>query len=204
MTLDEQDRAQARRGRPPGTTARAVEVIAIRLFAEQGFDATTVEEIAAEAGISRRTFFRYFESKSAVLWYQFDGEVDRLREAFAQVPDDVPLMDAIRQVVVAANVYLAQDAPQLRARMHLLGTAPGAQASAGPHYDAWERTVSEFAGRRLAEPADALYPLAIGRATLAVCRAAFDRWVVTADSDLSEYLDLALRALGRGFAPGAQ
>ncbi|GAB2532536.1 mycofactocin system transcriptional regulator [Nocardia heshunensis] len=200
MTLDEQDPAQARRGRPPGTTARAVELIAIRLFAEQGFDETTVEEIAAEAGISRRTFFRYFESKSAVLWYQFDGEVARLREAFTQVPDDVDLMDAIRQVVVAANVYLAQDAPQLRARMHLLGTAPGAQAATGPHYDAWERTVSEFAARKLGEPADALYPLAIGRATLAVCRAAFDRWVIDPDGDLTAYLDLALRALGRGFA----
>ncbi|MFJ4655247.1 mycofactocin system transcriptional regulator [Nocardia sp. NPDC088792] len=200
MTLDEQDPAQARRGRPPGTSARAVELIAIRLFAEQGFEATTVEEIAAEAGISRRTFFRYFESKSAVLWYQFDGEVERLRETFTQVPDDVELMDAIRQVVVAANVYLAQDAPQLRARMNLLGTAPGAQASAGPHYDAWERTVSEFAARRLGESPDALYPLAIGRATLAVCRAAFDRWVLDADGDLTEYLDLALRALGKGFA----
>lgn len=201
MTLDEQDRAQVRRGRPPGTTARAMELIAIRLFAEQGFDETTVEQIAAEAGVSRRTFFRYFDSKSAVLWYQFDSEVERLRVAFTQVPDDVELMDAIREVVVAANVYLAQDAPELRARMNLLGTAPGAQASAGPHYDAWERTVSEFAGRRLGEPADALYPLAIGRATLAVCRAAFDRWVISADSDLTVYLDLALRALSAGFAP---
>ncbi|MET9487769.1 mycofactocin system transcriptional regulator [Nocardia sp. NPDC006630] len=203
MTPDEQDRAPARRGRPLGTSPRAVELIAIRLFTEQGFEETTVEQIAAEAGISRRTFFRYFESKSAVLWYQFDGEVERLRLAFSQVPDEVELMDAIRQVVVAANVYLAQDAPELRARMNLLGTAPGAQASAGPHYDAWERAVSEFAARRMGQPADGLYPLAIGRATLAVCRAAFDRWVISADSDLTVYLDLALRALSAGFAPAA-
>nr|WP_067572267.1 hypothetical protein [Nocardia acidivorans] len=48
--------------------------------------------------------------------------------------------------------------------------------------------------------ADGLYPLAIGRATLAVCRAAFDHRVVSADSDLTVYLDLAIRALGDGLA----
>lgn len=200
MTLDQQDRAQARRGRPPGTSARAVELIALRLFTEQGFEETTVEQIAAQAGVSRRTFFRYFDSKSAVLWYQFDSEIARLRREFVEVSDDVPLMEAIRRVVVAVNVYRAEDAPELRARMNLIGSVPAVQASAAPHYDAWERTVAEFAARRLGQPSDGLYPLAIGRATLAVCRAAFDHWVVSADSDLTVYLDLAIRALGDGFA----
>ena len=45
-----------------------------------------------------------------------------------------------------------------------------------------------------------LYPLAIGRATLAACRAAYDRWAVHADGDLAVYLDAALRALAVGFA----
>ncbi|MRH86738.1 mycofactocin system transcriptional regulator [Nocardia sp. SYP-A9097] len=200
MTLDEQDRDRTRRGRPPGTSARAVELIALRLFTEQGFEETTVEQIAAEAGVSRRTFFRYFDSKAAVLWYQFDSEIARLRREFAEIPDDIPLMDAIRRVVVAVNVYRAEDAPELRARMNLVGSVPAVQASAAPHYDAWERTVAEFAARRLGQPADDLYPLAIGRATLAVCRAAFDRWVIGADSDLTVYLDLAIRALGDGFS----
>jgi hypothetical protein len=87
--------------------------------------------------------------------------------------------------------------------MSLITSVPALQASAAQHYDAWERAVSEFAAIRLGESPDSLYPLAIGRATLAVCRAAYDRWIDRADADLTVYLDRALRALASGFSgPG--
>jgi TetR/AcrR family transcriptional regulator, regulator of mycofactocin system len=191
----------ARRGRPPGTSARELELISLRLFTEAGFEETTVERIAAEAGVSRRTFFRYFDTKADVLWHAFDGEVRALRAAFSAVPDRVPLLEAIRQAVVGVNRYRAEDVPELRTRMNLIGSVPALQASAAQHYDAWERAVSEFAAARLGLPADGLYPLAIGRATLAVCRSAYDCWVERADADLTVYLDEALRALGAGFDP---
>jgi mycofactocin system transcriptional regulator len=190
-----------RRGRPPGTSARELELIALRLFSKQGFEDTTVEQIAAAAGVSRRTFFRYFDSKADVLWHAFDGEVRALRAAFATVPDDVPLMTAIRHVVLIVNHDRPRDIPELRTRMNLIGSVPALQASAANHYDAWERAVSEFAGQRLGRPAASLLPLAIGRATLAVCRAAYDRWVEQADADLTVYLDEALQALADGFRP---
>jgi mycofactocin system transcriptional regulator len=160
-----------------------------------------VERIAAAAGVSRRTFFRYFDSKADVLWHDFDGEVRALREAFAAVPPRVPMMMAIRQVVVAVNRYRPEDIPELRARMSLIGSVPALQASSAHHYDAWERAVSEFAAARLGQPADSLHPLAIGRATLAVCRAAYDRWIDRADANLTSYLDQALHALAAGFDP---
>jgi mycofactocin system transcriptional regulator len=194
------DTQGTRRGRPPGTTARALELIALRLFTEQGFEETTIEQIGAAAGVSRRTFFRYYDSKAAVLWYEFDGEIDRLRAAFGSVPDELPLMDAIRQVVVGVNQYRAEDVSELRTRMNLIGSVPALQASAAPHYDSWERAVGDFAAARIGEPADSLYPLTISRTTLAACRAAFDHWVARTDDDLTTYLDLALRALGSGFA----
>jgi TetR/AcrR family transcriptional regulator, regulator of mycofactocin system len=190
-----------RRGRPPGTSARELELISLRLFTRDGFEDTPVERIAAEAGVSRRTFFRYFDSKADVLWHAFDGEVRALREAFAAVPPQVAMMAAIRQVVVGVNRYRAEDVPELRARMSLISSVPALQASAAHHYDAWERAVSEFAGARLGQPADSLYPLAIGRATLAVCRAAYDRWIDRADTDLTSYLDQVLEALAAGFDP---
>lgn len=193
--------AAPRRGRPPGTSARELELISLRLFSSDGFEETTVEHIAAEAGVSRRTFFRYFESKADVLWHAFDGEVGALRAAFGAVPPEVPLMQAINDVVVGVNSYRAEDVPELRTRMHLIGTVPALQASAAQHYDAWERAVSEFASGRLGMPASSLYPLAIGRATLAVCRSAYERWAERADADLTVYLEDALTALSAGFDP---
>ncbi|MDQ6696986.1 MAG: TetR family transcriptional regulator [Actinomycetota bacterium] len=179
-----------------------MELIALSLFGEQGFEETTVEQITARAGVSTRTFFRYFDSKSSVLWHQFDQEVDALRSAFASAPEDLALMDAIRHVVVGVNRYQAEDVAELRARMQLIGSVPALQASAAPHYEAWERAVSEYAGRRRAEPADALVPLSVGRTTLAACRSAFDRWVVVGDADLTVYLDASLRALADGYRAG--
>jgi TetR/AcrR family transcriptional regulator, regulator of mycofactocin system len=195
--------AGGRRGRPPGTSRRELELIALRLFTEQGFDHTTIEQIAAEAGVSRRTFFRYYSSKAGVLWSEFDHEVQAIRAALAQVPPQVPMMDAIRRAVVAANHYRAQDVPELRMRMNLIGCEPALVSSAAVHYDAWERAISDFAAVRTGQPAESLYPLAVGRATLAACRAAYDRWTVWADADLTFYLDAALTALAAGFDPGA-
>lgn len=191
---------EVRRGRPPGTSARTLEVIALRLFTEQGFHETTVDQIAAEAGVSRRTFFRYFDAKPGVLWNEFDAEITTIRATLAEMPDSLPIMDAVRQAVIAANHYRAEDVPELRMRMSLIGTVPELAASAAVHYDAWERAVSEYVARRAGQPADSLYPLAVGRAVLAACRAGYDRWAARADADLTVYLDAALRALAAGFA----
>jgi TetR/AcrR family transcriptional regulator, regulator of mycofactocin system len=195
--------AGARRGRPPGTSRRELELIALRLFTEQGFEATTIEQIAAQAGVSRRTFFRYFSSKADVLWSEFDREVEHIRAALARVPGSVPMMDAIRHAVVAANYYGPRDVPELRMRMNLIGAVPALVSSAALHYGAWEQAISDFAATRLAQPPGSLYPLAVGRATLAACRAAYDRWSARADADLTVYLDAALAALAAGFSPPA-
>jgi TetR/AcrR family transcriptional regulator, regulator of mycofactocin system len=192
-----------RRGRPPGTSRRKLELIALRLFTAQGFEETTIDQIAAEAGVSRRAFFRYFGSKPDVLWGEFDSEVATIRALLDGVPAGLPVMEAVRQAVLAANHYRAADVPELRARMALIGSVPALMASATVHYDAWERAISDFVARRAGQPADSLYPLAVGRATLAACRAGYDRWVVHADADLTVYLDAALRALAAGFADDA-
>lgn len=192
--------AGPRRGRPRSTSPRELQLIALRLFTAQGFENTTIEQIAAEAGVSERTFFRYYGSKASVLFGEFEAEVEVIRAALAASPGDVPMMDAIRDAVVSANHYRAEDVPEMRMRMNLFATVPALAASAAEHYEAWERAISEFAATRLGQPADSLYPLAVGRATLATCRAAYDRWAARADADLTAYLDAALRALSAGFA----
>jgi TetR/AcrR family transcriptional regulator, regulator of mycofactocin system len=201
-TAEPDGRMAPRRGRPRSTSSRELQLIALRLFTERGFENTTIEQIAAEAGVSERTFFRYFASKASVLWTEFEAEVNTIRAALSSVPGDVPMMDAIRHAVVSANHYRPEDVPQMRMRMNLFATVPALSASAAEHYEAWERAISEFAAARLGQPADSLYPLAVGRVTLAACRAAYDRWSVRADADLTVYLDAALAALAAGFAPG--
>ena len=189
-----------RRGRPPGTSARDLELVALRLFTQRGYDHTTVEDIADDAGVSRRTFFRYFDTKADVLWHSFDDEVDALRDALAATTPDMSIMEAIRAAVVSVNHYTATDIPELRTRIQLISTVPALQASAANHYDAWEHAVIDHAAQRLGRTTHDLLPLAIGRATLAVCRAAYEHWVNQADADLTTYLDTALRDLADGFA----
>ncbi len=188
-----------RRGRPRGTSARDLELVAMRLFTEQGFDETTVDDIVAGVGVSRRTFFRYFDSKAEVLWNDFDHEVSNIQTLLDEVSDDLPVMEAVRQVVIAANHYRAEDVPELRARMNLISSVPALAASAAVHYDAWERAISGFVSRRTNQPPNTLYPLAVGRATLATCRAAYEQWAASADTDLTVYLNAALQALSHGF-----
>jgi mycofactocin system transcriptional regulator len=200
VTAIESAAVGARRGRPPGTSARELELVALRLFTERGFEDTTVDDIAAGAGVSRRTFFRYYDSKSSVLWSEFDHEVDTIRTLLNETADDLLVMDAVRQAVIAANHYSAEDVPELRARMSLISSVPDLAASAAVHYDAWERAIGEFVARRAGQPADSLYPLAVGRATLATCRAAYEMWASQADADLTVYLDAGLRALSAGFS----
>ena len=187
-------------GRPRGTSARALELAALELFAREGYEDTTVARIAAAAGVSGRTFFRYFESKAAVLWGEFDREVANLGETLAALPPSLPIMEAVRRAVLAVNHYGPSDVPELRLRMSLLAARPELAASAVGHYDAWERVITEYVAARTGQDPDALYPTAIGRATLATCRAAYERWAARADADLRIYLDVALRALADGFA----
>jgi len=191
--------AATRSGRPRATSRRALERIALQLFSEQGFEATTVEQIAERAGVSRRTFFRYFDTKADVLWSEFDAEVTTLHQLLAQAPDDLPLTEAIRQAVLAANHYGVEDVVGLRSRMEVVANVPALNAAANAHYDNWAGALAQFAGRRLGQAADDLVPRAIGFSALGACRAAFDQWVARRDADLIAYLDVALTAWKSGF-----
>jgi mycofactocin system transcriptional regulator len=193
----------ARRGRPPGTSRRELELIALRLFTEQGYDETTVDQIAEQAGISGRTFFRYFTAKSEVLFAELDTRLEVVRTCLDRTPDDVPMMRAVRDAVVRASHYLPAEVPELRARTQLLAAVPELSARTAGHYAAWERVVAEFVARRTDRPAGSLYPVAVGRATLATCRAAYDTWVERPEADLTVSLEAALRALEAGFDPVA-
>ena len=70
---------------------------AYRLFAERGFQATTVADIAAAADIAPRTFFAYFPSKEAVVFHDFDRLFASLEDAIQSRPDGETAIDALRR-----------------------------------------------------------------------------------------------------------
>ena len=71
-----------------------------------------------------------------------EAEVETIRSELASVPDEVPMMDAIRHAVVSANHYRAADVPEMRMRMNLFATVPALSSSAAEHYEAWERAIA--------------------------------------------------------------
>lgn len=84
------------RDRKKDATRQAIEDAAWALFTEQGFDATTVHQIADRANVAPRTFFRYYPSKEAVLYPELDELLVDMREAFHQRPvDEPPLVSLI-------------------------------------------------------------------------------------------------------------
>jgi AcrR family transcriptional regulator len=113
--------------------------IPLRTFTDRGFDTTTVEKIAAEAGVSERTFFRYSTTKASMLWSEFETEMGTICSTLAAVRDDMSTMEAIRRAVVAANHHRAEDVPEMRLRMSLIATIPALSFSAAEHYEPWSR-----------------------------------------------------------------
>lgn len=102
--------------------------MAFDLFEQQGFEHTTVDDVASAAGISRRTFFRYFESKNEIPWGDFDNELARMRRRLAATPSQAPLMDAIREAIVDFNQMPVEQLPAHRRRMTFILGVPALQA----------------------------------------------------------------------------
>lgn len=196
-------------GRTAGTDARddprrATSVahlthVGLELFYEQGFDETTVDQIAAAAGIGRRTFFRYFASKNDLPWGNFDGLVARMRDQLAGVPHEVPMLAALHQAVLDFNRYPAEELPHHRQRMKLLLTAPSLIAHSALRYAAWREAIAEFAALRLRQDPGELQPQVIGWTFLAVTMAAYEEWLRDDDADLLTVLDQALDHLEATF-----
>jgi mycofactocin system transcriptional regulator len=186
-----------RPGRPSAASRRDLERVALALFHERGFDATTVEQIAEAAGIGRRTFFRYFASKNDVVWGDFDEGLAALRARLADAdPHGVrPLLDVLREAVLAFNQLTPDDEPWHRGRMTLILEVPTLQAHSTLRYAAWRRVIAGHVASRLGQPAEALLPQLAAHTCLGAALTAYEQWLQHPGSDLQALLDEALRAL---------
>jgi TetR/AcrR family transcriptional regulator, regulator of mycofactocin system len=199
MALDAERKGSAmsrvRTGRPPATSREEIERIALELFSRRGFEETTIEDIAVAAGISRRTFFRYYASKNDVVWGQFDALLAALDEWLAATPDDVPMIDALTTAVVRFNSLPPEAVPQHRSRMSLILHVSALQAHSTLRYADWRAVIARFAARRLGEPVDALGPQLVGHVALGAAVAAYERWLHDDSADLADLLQRTFGAI---------
>ena len=191
-----------RPGRPRTTSRDEVQRVALALFAEQGFEETTLDDVAAAVGVSRRTLFRYYPSKNDMVWGDFDWVLRRLRDLLARTDPAAPLMVALAEAAVASNRYEPGDLPELRIRMTLITTVPSLQAHSMLRYAEWRDVVAEFAAQRLGTAPGDLVPQAIGHAALGASMAAFEHWVTDPASDLEDNLRRTYALLASGFDGG--
>jgi mycofactocin system transcriptional regulator len=183
------------RGRNHQTTPLAVERAALELFAEKGFDNTTVDEVAAAAGISRRSFFNYFTSKNDIPWSQFGALLEDLDAWLSELADDVPMLDAIAEATVRFNRFPSDGPVAHRERMTLIMHTPTLAAHASLRWLEWREVVSKFAAERLGEPIDALGPQLVGHIALGASLAAYEQWLQDEGSDLEELVNRAFGML---------
>lgn len=183
------------RGRQAITDHASIERAAFSLFQEQGFDETTMEQIADAVGVGRRTLFRYFPSKNDIPWGQFDDSLRNFAAHLAQVPVSVPVADAVHRCVVAFNDFDADSLPQHRIRMRLILETPALQAHSALRYAAWRAVIEDFVAQRLGVGADAVVPRLAGHVSLALAVTSYEQWLLDPASELTGILDLAMREL---------
>jgi mycofactocin system transcriptional regulator len=190
------------RGRRPSTSRRDVARAALELFARQGYEETSVDQIAAAVGVSRRTFFRYYDSKRDVVWGEFDAELIRLRARLEEASRSEPMMDVLRRAVMDTNRFGASELDELRIRIGLTSSVPTLIAHSAVRYAEWCDVVAGFVTARIGGSPEDLAPQTVARAALGAATAAFTYWARHEGDDLVGEVDRAFRLLATGFEEG--
>jgi len=182
-------------GRPVVTTHAAIEQAAFRLFARNGFEGTTLDAIAGEVGVGRRTLFRYYQSKNDIPWGQFDRTLVEFRRILADMPERLPIHEAVHQGVLRFNRFDDGAQPPHRDRMRLILNTPALQAHSVLRYADWRAVIAEYVARRTGLEVRDLLPQTVGHVSLALAFTAYDAWLGGADSSLERLLDETMASL---------
>lgn len=182
-------------GRPGVTSHAAIERVAFELFAQRGFEATTLDDIARELGVGKRTLFRYFASKNDIPWGQFDATLVAFRTILAEMPRELPLYEAVHRGVVAFNDFPPQASPAHRDRMRLILQTPALQAHSALRYQDWRQVIADYVAERTGTAPDGVQAQTVARVSLAIALSAYDIWLVDSSATLPEVLDDAMTTL---------
>lgn len=193
LTLRERNKARAR---------AEIADAALRLFFDRGFEGVTVEEIVSAAGVSRRTFFRYFETKEDALLADYPELNARLSEALvATEPDHA--MDAIRAGLHGMADWYIERSDAVLARSNVIrDTSTNVAARNLEFLTQWEGGVAHAVANQVGVSAGDLLPRAAAAMIVGAFRAALTQWVRSScREDLHALTDQALDLIEHGLQP---
>ncbi|MEU8914745.1 TetR family transcriptional regulator [Streptomyces nigrescens] len=195
---------------PPGTpkiglrerkkiqTRQAIRRAAYRLFEEQGYDATPIDQIAEAADVSPSTVFRYFPTKEDIV---LTDEYDTVLEAGLRArPADEPMVESMRRVTVdALREIAAADRGELVQRIRLIRDVPAIRGRTAENTARDAALISAVLAERTGRPADDLELRVISAAILAALQEAMLNWVEGGESaELEALIDQTMDVLARG------
>ncbi|WP_280470474.1 TetR/AcrR family transcriptional regulator [Nocardia brasiliensis] len=198
------------RAREKTRVRRELVAAALELFERQGYDRTPVEQIAAEAGVSARTFHRHFPAKMAVVFAPEEELIARLFTALRRRPADESPLTALR---AAARIVFVGDQPEslrppqveaLRRSQELLLANPQLRQQNFSGIVDWLATLAEHFAHRAAHPDDALGLQLAAAASYGALSVAFNQWACGTDGSIAavqRLFDTTLDRLQHGVDP---
>jgi AcrR family transcriptional regulator len=170
-----------------------LEQAALKLYSERGFEQTTVAEIAKQAGVTERTFFRHFADKREVLFWGAGSLQQLLVSTLASTPDSAAPIAAVAAALEAAGALLQQRRDYARQRQTVIAANAELQERELIKLAALSAALADTLRRRgVRDPAASL----AAEAGIAVFRIAFERWInETNQRDLSQLIRESLDEL---------
>ncbi|MFJ6416542.1 TetR family transcriptional regulator [Paeniglutamicibacter sp. NPDC091659] len=180
-------------GRPPSIDPDAVAAVAVRLFAARGYEATSMDEVAAAAGIGRKSLYRYFPSKPALVWGGFEVATAASREILGRRHEPVP-GDPLEVLPAAAeaSVRALPDLAVTRGRLRLIAEHPELGAQSYAMLGGQRQAVVDFLVSSGLSGSEAYY---VSAAYSAALFAGWLRWAQGEDKEPLPHLLEALRVL---------
>ncbi len=178
---------------------------AVKLLATQGFEETTVDQIAAAVGMSRRTFSRYFDSKEDVLVHMLAEAGTALYGELRARPDDEPLPAAMRHALTTLTCLGVENPGKTLLVSRLILNTPALLARYLERQSQWQQDMTAILAERAGlDPATDLRPTLAAGTALTAFNAALRRWVDSEGTlNLDEVVDQAFAIIAPVIASAA-
>jgi len=189
---------QSRVGRRRSTTPEHITDVALELFTARGFAEVSVDDVAQAAGISRRTLFRYYASKNAILWGDFEAHLAHLQDLLDNVDPKVRMGEALRTALLAFNTFDESETVRHRQRMRVILETAELQAYSMTMYAGWREVIAGFVAHRLSVKTTDPLPQTVAWTMLGVALSAYEHWLGNESVTLPEALGNAFDVVGAG------